>query len=115
MVLKSIFQNVSIAQGFFVAAIIHATFNLLIFLDLKTISAVLILILTLFIVYLLNLKSTQIQYGLVGTKAMPEEDFEILRMQISVSQHLKEIQDAQKKTPPTPWKQWLCVPREYLP
>ena len=94
---KSIFQNVTITQGFFAAAIIHATFNLLIFLDLKILSAILIIIFSFFIVYLLNLKSTQIQYGLVGTQTMPKEDFEKLRLQISVSQHLKEIREAQNE------------------
>ena len=96
---KSIFQNVSITQGFFIAAFIHAVFNLMLFVNLKMISAVLIVVLTFFIVYLLNLKSTQVQYGLIGTTTMPEEDFENLRLKISVAQHLKEIQTAKAKTP----------------
>lgn len=92
---KSMLQNVAITRGFFIAAAIHATFNLLIFLNQIAISAALIVIFSFFIIYLLNLKSTQIQYGLVGTQTMPEEDFEKLRLQISVSQHLKEIREAQ--------------------
>ncbi|MEA3446513.1 MAG: PrsW family glutamic-type intramembrane protease [Bacteroidota bacterium] len=103
---KSIFQSISVTQGFFVAGSVHAVFNLLIFLNLKIPSAILIIGLTLFVVYLLNLKSTQVQYGLVGTDTMPKEDFSQLRLQISVIQHLKEIQDTQNnpttnnKTPP---------------
>ncbi|GEM_PF-4092302 len=89
---KSIFQSVSITQGFFVAALVHALFNLLLYLDLKIIAAVGVVGLSAVIVYLLNLKSTQLQYGLVGSAAMPQEDFEKLRLQISVLQHVQEIQ-----------------------
>ena len=101
---NSIFKNVSITQGFFVAALVHAIFNYLILINLNLLSAVLIVAFSLFIVYLLNMKSVQIQYGLVGSQTMPEEDFEKLRLQISVSQHIKEIREAQNKStkPETP-------------
>lgn len=95
---KSIFQSVSITQGFFVAALVHALFNLFLYLDFKIIAATGIIGLSIVIVYLLNLKSTQLQYGLVGTSTMPQEDFEKLRLQISVLQHVQEIQ---KQNPPS--------------
>ncbi|MFH0820396.1 MAG: PrsW family glutamic-type intramembrane protease [Candidatus Peregrinibacteria bacterium] len=89
---KSIFQSVSVTQGFFVAAMVHALFNLLLYLDFKVIAAIGIVAFSGLIVYLLNLKSSNIQYGLVGTATMPEEDFENLRLQVSVLQHVQEIQ-----------------------
>ena len=92
---KSIFQSISVTQGFFIVATLHAIFNLLIILDFKKLSAFLIIFFSMFIVYLLNLKSTQIKYSLVGTDAMPDEDYEQLRLKISVLQHVKEIQEGQ--------------------
>lgn len=92
----SIFQSASVTQGFFIVAFIHAGFNLLLLLDLKILAAVLIGFFSLFIVYLLNLESTQLNYSLVGTSVMPDEDFEQLRLKISVAQHLKEIQESHK-------------------
>ncbi len=93
---KSVFQSASVTQGFFIVAFIHAGFNLLLLLDLKILVAVLVSIFSLFIVYLLNLESTQLNYSLVGTRELPEEDFEQLRLKISVAQHLKEIQEGDK-------------------
>ena len=92
----SIFQSASVTQGFFIVAFIHAGFNLLLLLDLKILVAVLIGFFSLFIIYLLKLESTQINYSLVGTKKMPHEDFEELRLKISVAQHLKKIQEDRK-------------------
>jgi len=92
---KSVFQNISVTQGFIIAGLVHAVFNLMILLDYKIFSAVFVIILSFLIVHLLNLKDNQVQYGLVGTATMPEEDFEKLRLQISVAQHLKEIQSAE--------------------
>lgn len=93
---KSVFQSISITQGFFIAALVHALFNLLLYLDLKLVAAAGVLGFSAFIVYLLNLESTHVQYGIVGTAAMPQEDFEKLRLQISVLQHVQEIQKANR-------------------
>jgi hypothetical protein len=97
---KSVFENISVTQGFFAASAFHAVVNLLIYFNLKMISGILIIASSFFIVYLLNLKSTQIQYGIIGTHELPEEDFEQLRLKISVLQHLKEIRGAQLNRPP---------------
>ena len=95
---KSVFQSISITQGFFLAAIVHGIFNYLLHLGMILFAAIFVGALSILIVYLLNLESTQIQYGLVGTEELPEEDFEKLRMQISVLQHMKDIQKAHGAT-----------------
>lgn len=89
---KSIFQSISVSQGFFISAAVHALFNLLLYLNLKVIAALGVVLLSGLIVYLLNREGTHLQYGIVGTAAMPQEDFEKLRLQISVLQHVQEIQ-----------------------
>lgn len=86
------FQSASVTQGFVIAALVHALFNLLLSLDYKIISAILVIGLTAIIISLLVNKFTQVQYGLIGSAAMPNEDFEKLRLQISVLQHVKDIQ-----------------------
>lgn len=93
---KSIFQSISITQGFFIAALVHAAFNLLLLHGYRNLSAALIIILSFLIVYLLNIKSTQIQYGLIGTPAMPKADFEKLRLKVSVLSNLNQIQKQQQ-------------------
>ena len=96
---KTIFKSMSITQGFFLAALVHALFNLLLHLNFVIFAAFLAVILCLSILGLLHSRTAQIQYGIVGSKAMPEADFERLRMQISVLEHVKEIQ---KKHPAEP-------------
>lgn len=88
----TVYKSMLITQGFFLASLIHAIFNLLIYLDKTYLAAILALIVVFSILYLLNATLSQVQYGLIGTRAMPEEDFERLRLQISVLQHVKEIQ-----------------------
>lgn len=85
------FQSASVTQGFVIAALIHGLFNVLLEIDLKIISAIVVMILTGVIIYLLTNKATQVQYGLIGSSTMPQEDFEKLRLQISVLQHAKDI------------------------
>jgi len=100
---KSIFQSISVTQGFFIAATIHAVFNLFLYLNFVVVSAILVVSIAIFIIYLLNLENTQVQYGLIGTREMPEEDFEKLRLRISVLQHIRDIQKNNpsiSKTPP---------------
>jgi RsiW-degrading membrane proteinase PrsW (M82 family) len=89
---KSIFRSLSVTQGFFIAATVHVVFNLLIYLGQIKFAALFTLGLCALIVYLLNLRGTQTQYGMIGTAAMPKEDFEKLRLQISVMQYAKEIE-----------------------
>ncbi len=90
----TIFKSMSVTQGFFLAALIHALFNLLIYLNQLVFSAVLVVMLATVITILIQSKNTQIQYGLIGSKAMPEADFEQLRLKISVLQHTRDIQRA---------------------
>lgn len=86
------FQSVAITQGFFLAALFHALFNLLLHLDMVKLAAGFSLLLTATVIFLLNSKTTKIQYGLIGDRVMPLADFEKLRLQISVLEHVKEIQ-----------------------
>lgn len=88
---KSIFRSLSVTQGFFIAATVHVIFNLLLYLGQIAPAAILTLGLCALIVYMLTLRSTQTQYGMIGSAAMPEEDFEKLRLQISVLQYAKDI------------------------
>jgi len=100
---KTFFRSSTITQGFFLAALAHSLFNLLLQLNMRTAAAVLVIALTIVIVILLRSKPSQVQYGLVGSSVMPEEDFEKLRLQISVLQHTSEIQKsrAEQSSKPT--------------
>ena len=53
--------------------------------------------LTLIVIVLLYSKIAKIQYGLIGGREMPTADFEKLRLQISVLEHVKEIQKERLK------------------
>ncbi len=91
------FQSVSITQGFFLAALLHALFNLLLHLNMIILAASLATFLTLIVIVLLYSKIAKIQYGLIGGREMPTADFEKLRLQISVLEHVKEIQKERLK------------------
>lgn len=88
----TVYKSILITQGFFLASLLHAIFNWLIYLDQTLWAAIAAIGMAVVILFLLNSKVAQIQYGLIGTPTMPEEDFERLRLQISVLQHVREIQ-----------------------
>lgn len=90
---KSIFTSISIVQGFFLASILHMLYNLLLFYGLKYVAAIIVIIFSFGIIYILGHKNTHIQYGLIGKPEMPKKDFEELYLKISVLQHLKEIRE----------------------
>lgn len=94
---KSIFTSISIVQGFFLASILHIAYNALLFYGLKYIAAIIVIIFSFILVYILGHKDTHIQYGLIGKPEMPKKDFEELYLKISVLQHLKEIREGNKK------------------
>jgi len=89
---NTLFKSMSITQGFFLAALLHALFNLLLHLNFVIQAAGLSIVLCIAILALLHSRTAQIQYGIIGSKVMPAVDFERLRMQISVLEHVKEIQ-----------------------
>lgn len=86
------FESISITQGFFLAAAMHAIFNYFLYLNLPIAAAVLSSFLGFIILFLLNSELVNAQYGIIGSQAMPTADFEKLRLQISVLEHVKEIQ-----------------------
>lgn len=92
------FESVSITQGFFLAASIHAIFNYLLYLNLPIAAAVVSSFLGLVVLLLLNSELVNTQYGIIGSQAMPTADFEKLRLQISVLEHVKEIQKERGET-----------------
>lgn len=94
----TLYQSMLLTQGFFLASLLHAVFNLFIQIGKIGYAAGLAIAMAGTVVFLLNSKSTQVQYGLIGSSTMPEEDFEKLRLQISVLQHVKEIQKTQLTT-----------------
>ncbi len=87
------FRSTSITQGFVLAALVHSLFNLLLSLNMKALAGGMVLVLALGVLAVLRSGPAQVQYGLIGSQAMPEAEFEKLRLQISVIQHLKEIQE----------------------
>lgn len=93
---ETVFRSSAVTQGFIFAAIFHALFNILINLNMKALATTLVSIFTIIIVLLLQSKTTQIQYGIIGGKTISEEEYEKLRLQISVLQHTKEIQKMHK-------------------
>jgi RsiW-degrading membrane proteinase PrsW (M82 family) len=96
---KNFFQSVSITQGFFISGLLHAFFNVMILLGHNGLAAGLVLLFSAIIVAILKNEKTQTQYGIIGTPAMPEGDFEQLRLKISVMQHLRDIQASQNPLP----------------
>ena len=93
------FESISITQGFFLAAAIHVIFNYFLYLNLPIAAAVVSGFLGLIILFLLNSELVNIQYGIIGSQAMPTADFEKLRLRISVLEHLKEIQKERGELP----------------
>lgn len=93
---KSIYTSLSIVQGFFLASILHMVYNALLFYGLKYIAAMIVIIFSIVLIYILGHKNTHIQYGLIGKPEMPKKDFEELYLKISVLQHLKEIREGNK-------------------
>ncbi len=91
---ETIFKSVSVNQGFFIAALVHAGFNLFLNLGLKSLASITVIILAFFVLKTLHSRLNQIQYGLVGTQTMPKIDFEHLRLQIAVLKEQKAIQQA---------------------
>ncbi len=89
---ETLFRSSAVTQGFIFAAIFHALFNILINLKMEAFATVLVACFTAIIVFLLQSKGAQIQYGIIGGKTISEEEYEKLRLQISVLQHTKEIQ-----------------------
>lgn len=88
----TVFKSSSFTQGFFLAGPLHAFFNLLLGMGQRNLATILVVILTIVIVFLLGSKATQMQYGLIGSEQLGREDYESLRLRISVLQHTKEIQ-----------------------
>ncbi len=88
---KTVFQSSAVTQGFFIAAAVHAAFNGLLLSGHPLVASLGIVALHFVIVVLFARQESQLQYGVVGTTAMPSGDFEQLRLKISVLQHLKEI------------------------
>jgi len=89
---ETIFKSVSVNQGFFIAALVHAGFNLFLNVGLKSLASITVLILAFFVLRTLHSRFNQIQYGLVGTQTMPKIDFEHLKLQIAVLKEQKAIQ-----------------------
>lgn len=91
---ETVFQSVSVSRGFFIAAFVHAMFNLLISSGFRILAALWVIGTAAFAVMLLRSKAAEVQYGLIGTTVMPEIDFEALRLKISVLKEMKLIQQA---------------------
>ena len=49
-----------------------------------------------FLIYVINLKSSRLIYGVVGTSTMPDKDFHDLKLKISVLKHAKEIRESRE-------------------
>lgn len=92
---ETIHQSVAVSRGFFIAALIHSLFNILLNFGFKTLAGGLVITLTAGVIMLLRSKTCQVQYGLIGTTVMPEIDFQALRLKIAVLKETKAIQ-AQK-------------------
>lgn len=95
---RDIFSSISITQGFFAALLIHGGYNLLIQFGDRFFSTMLVVLSTVFIVYILDLESSKISYGLVGTAEMPDKDFHDLKLKISVMKHIKDIKEGTNGT-----------------
>ncbi len=88
---ENTFKSQKIFEGLIFATLVHTIFNL--FLQYNFLLGVLpILIGGGFMIYLmLNSDITQRELSLVGSKEMPQEDFEKLTWKISVMKHLQDI------------------------
>jgi hypothetical protein len=89
-----------VSRGFFLAAILHSAFNLVLGIGQRNLAILLTFALTLVVIILLRTQTAQMQYGLIGSKALPQEDYEKLRLQISVLQQIREIR-LNRTTPAT--------------
>jgi RsiW-degrading membrane proteinase PrsW (M82 family) len=88
------FRSQKIFEGLVFAALIHAVFNL--FLEYNFFMGVVpILVGGGYLIYLMiNSELAQKEFSLIGSKEMPQEDFEKLVWKISAMKHLKEIKQA---------------------
>ncbi len=94
---ETVFESISVNQGFFLAAMVHSGFNIFLNFGMKTTASVLVILVAVAVVFLLRSKISQVQYGLIGTTTMPEIDFEQLRLKISVLKEMKGIRDMRLK------------------
>jgi len=85
------YRSQKIFEGLVFAALIHAVFNL--FLEFNFFMGVVpILVGGGYLIYvIMNSELAQKEFSLIGTKEMPQEDFEKLVWKISMMKHLKEI------------------------
>lgn len=93
---ETIHQSVAVSRGFFIAALIHSIFNILLNFGMRLLAGGLVVVLTMGVIALLRSNACQVQYGLIGTTVMPEIDFQALRLKIAVLKEAKAIQ-AQKR------------------
>jgi RsiW-degrading membrane proteinase PrsW (M82 family) len=85
------FQAQKIFEGLVFATLIHFAFNMLLELGF-TFAVIPILVGGGFLIYLmLNSDIAQKEFSIVGSKEMPEDDFEKLTWKISVMKHLRDI------------------------
>jgi len=87
------FQETQMVKGLLVATFVHTLYNLLLSLNIVLLPIILLLGCYFIIDYLLHLKETQKQYGLIGTDVISEKDFHDLRLKIDVLKALKEIRE----------------------
>jgi RsiW-degrading membrane proteinase PrsW (M82 family) len=85
------FRAQKIFEGLVFAALVHAVFNM--FLEYNFFMGVIpILVGGGYLIYvIMNSEIAQKEFSLIGTKEMPQEDFEKLVWKISMMKHLKEI------------------------
>lgn len=95
---ETVHQSVAVSRGFFLAALIHATFNIMLNFGMRMLAGGLVVVLTISIILLLKSKACQVQYGLIGTTVMPEIDYQALRLKIAVLKETKAIQNQNQLT-----------------
>lgn len=88
---ENTYQAQKIFEGLTFATLVHFIFNMLLEVGLA-IGVIPILVLGGYMVYaMLNSDIAQREFALVGSKEMPDDDFEKLSWKISVMKHLKDI------------------------
>lgn len=93
------FQAQKIFEGLVFATLIHFVFNMLLELGF-TLAVIPLLVGGGFMIYsMLNSELAQKEFALVGSKEMPDDDFEKLSWKISVMKHLQDIKKSHPDAP----------------
>ncbi|MDZ4216906.1 MAG: PrsW family glutamic-type intramembrane protease, partial [Candidatus Gracilibacteria bacterium] len=96
------YKSQKIFEGLVFAALVHFAFNLSLHFNFM-IGIVIILVGGGYLIYrMLNSDLVQREWSLVGSKEMPQADFEKLAWKVSVQKHLQEIRKAHPDNAPTP-------------